>query len=43
MKDQLIQFRISEQMKKALEEKASKEGMTYSEAIRYLIQKWLES
>lgn len=43
MKEQLIQIRISEEQKNKLEAKAKKQGMNKSEAIRYLIQKWIES
>ena len=42
MKEQLIQIRISEEQKVKLEAKAKKQGMNNSEAIRYLIQKWIE-
>lgn len=43
MKEQLIQIRISDEQKQKLESKAEKQGMNKSEAIRYLIQKWIES
>lgn len=42
MKEELIQIRISDTQKKKLEEKAKSEGMNTSEALRYLIQKWIE-
>lgn len=43
MKEELIQIRISEEQKQGLEKKANEQGMNKSEAIRYLIQKWIES
>lgn len=42
MKKERIDIRISPEQKEKLEKKAKAQGMKISEAIRYLIQKWIE-
>lgn len=42
MKTDRMYLRISTEQKSALEAKAKEKGMTPSEAVRYLIQKWTE-
>lgn len=42
MKQELIQLRISKELKDSLTKKAKENSMSNSEAIRYLIQKWVK-
>lgn len=42
-KTKTVISRVPEALKKAFQEKAKKQGMSESEAIRYAIRKWVES